>query len=99
MTFKEKIMKMPIWKVTVIALIGISLSIAFIEEMVVAKVFQYMNHTVDQFAEMFKQDSQEMDEDGKAFDKMRDESHVLFEKGWNDMEKMEKDIREKKKDK
>lgn len=62
---KEKIMEMPMWKAAVIAFFSLFITVAVIEEMIVSKLFGFMNQTADRMAVLFEQDKKDMEEDDK----------------------------------
>lgn len=61
-------MKMPMWKAAVIALFSLFITVAFVEEVIISKIFQFMNHTADRMAILFDQDKKDMEEDDKNDD-------------------------------
>lgn len=68
MNMKEKIMKMPMWKATVIALFSLFITVAFVEEVIISKLFRWMNQTADRMAVLFDEDRKDMEEDDKNDD-------------------------------
>lgn len=62
MSVREKLMKMPVWKVVIIIILSLSILIVVVEELFISRVFHFIGHIVSVLEVQSKDDASDWKE-------------------------------------
>ena len=88
MTIKEQIGKLPMWKAAIALFLVVIFLLAGIEEIVISRVFSFMDKTIASFEKEKKQEQSEWEKDEKA----RAEFDRKWQQGFDDLRKKDEEI-------
>jgi hypothetical protein len=95
MTIREKIGKLPVWKVAIVLILLFTFLIAGIEEIFVSRVFYVMDRMITAFEKEKKEENDEWEKEEKRFAELDRKWKQDFKDAWKKQDKEDKQARQR----
>jgi hypothetical protein len=88
MNIRERIGQLTAWKVFLVVILALMIALLAVEKIFISKVFNLIDHTIDRFELVFKNENKEIDDDYKNFNeeeeynRARSEINAMYIKEW-----------------